>query len=88
VGRQQRRKEETVNNHAQDPARAEADLIDLRVQLLAEREGLDKWNAYQKYLSSPDGMRKLADLRLVQRRYAEEDQLRSAAQWLEQDDET
>jgi hypothetical protein len=77
-----------VNNHAQDPARAEADLIDLRVQLLAEREGLDKWSAYQKYLRSSDGMRKLADLKLVQRSYAEEDQLRTAAQWLEQDDET
>ena len=64
-----------MNNHAQDPARAEADLIDLRVQLLAEREGLDKWSAYQNYLSSPDGMRRLAGLRLVQGRYGEEDHL-------------
>jgi hypothetical protein len=73
-----------MNHHAQDPARAEAELIDLWVQLLAEREGLDKWSAYQQYLRSPDGMKKLADLKLVQGRYAEEDRLRSAAEWLEQ----
>ena len=73
-----------MNRVVQDPARAEAELIDLRVQLLAEREAIDKWSAYKKYLSSPDGMRKLADLKLVQRRYAEEDQLRTVAASIDQ----
>lgn len=67
----------------QDPARGEADLIDLRVEHLAKRRGISKYAAYQRLLSSPEGMR-LADLKMVQKRYDEEDQLRSAAQRLEE----
>lgn len=31
-----------MNHAVHDPAQAEAELIDLRVQLLAKREGIDK----------------------------------------------
>ena len=69
---------------AEDPARGEAELIDLRVEHLAKRRGISKYAAYQRLLSSPEGMRLLADLKMVQKRYDEEDQLRSAAQRLEE----
>jgi hypothetical protein len=67
----------------QDPAAGEAELIDLRARLLAERNGISKYAAYQELLSSPEGLRLLADLKMVQKRYDEEDDLRFAAQTLE-----
>jgi hypothetical protein len=68
----------------EDPARGEADLIDFRVEQLANRQGISKYAAYQELLSSPEGLRLLADLKMVQKRYDEEDELRSAAQSLEE----
>jgi hypothetical protein len=73
-----------MSDVVQDPARAEANLIDLRVELLMKRDGIDKWTAYNKFLRSPMGLRLLADLKMVQKGYDEEDRLRSAAQRLEE----
>jgi hypothetical protein len=67
-----------------DPARAEADLIDLRAEQLATRHDISKYAAYQRLLSSPDGLRLLADLKMVQKRYEEEADLRRAAQILDE----
>jgi len=61
---------------------AEADLIDLRVEHLAEREGISMYEAYGRFLPTAEGMRLLADLRLTQKRYDEESDLRIAAQRL------
>jgi hypothetical protein len=71
-----------------DPASGEADLIDLRVQQLVERTGATKFEAYQELLSTPEGLRLLADLKMVQKRYDEEGELRFAAQRLEEIDPT
>jgi len=72
-----------MSDIARDPAKGEADLIDLRVQLLAKRKGVSKYAAYQELLSSPEGLRLLADLKMVQKQYEEEDRLRRAAQALD-----
>jgi hypothetical protein len=63
---------------------SEADLIDLGVKHLAEREGIGKYEAYERFLCTPEGMRLLADLRLTQKRYDEESDLRIAAHRLEE----
>jgi hypothetical protein len=67
-----------------DPAEAEVDLIDLRARLLAKTKGISKYDAYQELLASSEGLGLLADVKLVQKRYDEEDQLRWAAQQLEE----
>jgi hypothetical protein len=41
----------------EDPARGEADLIDLRVEQLAKRYGISKYAAYQQLLFTPEGLR-------------------------------
>lgn len=56
-----------------------------RVEHLAEREGITKYEAYGRFLSTAEGMRLLADLRLTKKRYGEESDLRFAAQRLEED---
>ncbi len=43
---------------------AEADVIDLRVEHLTEREGITKYEAYGRFLSTAEGMRLLADLKV------------------------
>ncbi len=63
---------------------SEADLIDLRVEHLAQHEGIGKYEAYERFLCTPEGIRLLADLRLTQKRYDEESDLRIAALRLEE----
>lgn len=62
----------------------EADLIDLRVEYLAKQSEITKYEAYEHFLSTPEGMRLLADLRMTQKRYDEQSELRIAANLLEE----
>jgi hypothetical protein len=65
-------------------AREQLYLVESRPRNRVKRHGISKHAAYQQLLSTPEGLRLLADLKMVQRRYEEEDQLRSAAQRLEE----
>jgi hypothetical protein len=73
-----------VSDIVRDPAEAEANLIDLRASLLAERNRISKFSAYRELLSRPEGLRLLADLTMVQKRYEEEKELRATAQEIEE----